>query len=245
MREGLVSNASTPSYRSCFLGRAMCDAPAPEGASPPDILRAPDGKARPSWAMTSPLMQEYYDTEWGVPVRDEQGVFERICLEAFQAGLSWRTVLEKREAFREVFFDFVPERVAEMTEDDIAQRMQDTRIIRNRKKIEATVHNARRTLALRSDGGLHTLVWSFQPDRTPVPRTLDEIPTQSEASVALSKALKKRGFKFVGPTTMYALMEAIGMIDTHLVGSHRRGVSGLWTADGRRIAALNDDASPT
>src|SRR5690625_372560 len=193
MREGLVSNASTPSYRSCFLGRAMCDAPAPEGASPPDILRAPDGKARPSWAMTSPLMQEYYDTEWGVPVRDEQGVFERICLEAFQAGLSWRTVLEKREAFREVFFDFVPERVAEMTEDDIAQRMQDTRIIRNRKKIEATVHNARRTRALRSDGGLNNVVWSCRPERTPAPRTVDAITTQSEAPAPLSTHVTQRG----------------------------------------------------
>lgn len=213
----------------------MAEASAFENADLSGAVRCKDGKIRPRWAVETPMLQEYYDTEWGVPVRDEQGVFERICLEAFQAGLSWRTVLEKRAAFRELFHDFVPDRVAQMNEQDVERLMHDARIIRNRRKIEATLHNARQTLMLREHGGLHTVVWMFQPLQTPVPHALSDIPTQSDASASLSKALKNHGFKFVGPTTMYALMEAIGMIDTHLVSSHRRGVSGLWTPDGRRV----------
>lgn len=200
-----------------------------------DLCRSEDGLIRPRWALATPLLTAYYDEEWGVPVRSERGLFERISLEAFQAGLSWRTVLEKRPAFREVFYNFEPERIAQMDASDVERLMTDARIIRNRRKIEATLHNARQTLAMRDAGGLVDFVWSFQPDTTPMPRTLDEIPTQSEASVALSKALKRKGFKFVGPTTMYALMEAIGMVDTHLLQSHRRGISGLWDAQGRRI----------
>lgn len=203
----------------------------------PELLRSNDGLLRPAWAMATPLLQDYYDKEWGVPVRDEQGLFERVSLEAFQAGLSWRTVLQKRPAFREVFFDFDPEKVSQMTGDDVERLMADARIIRNRRKVEATIHNAHRTLALREAGGLSTLIWSFQPERTPMPRTMNEIPTQSDASRALAKRLKQHGFKFVGPTTMYALMEAIGVVDTHLLGSHRRGSSGLWDADGRRLNA--------
>lgn len=209
----------------------------PSTELPDGLVRLEDGLIRPAWAAQSPLLLAYYDEEWGVPVRDEQGLFERICLEAFQAGLSWRTVLEKRPAFREVFHDFDPERVAQMTQEDVERLMHDVRIIRNRRKIEATLHNAHQTLALRAAGGLAEFVWSFQPDRTPLPRTIQEIPTQSETSVALSKALKRKGFKFVGPTTMYALMEAIGMVDTHLLQSHRRGVSGLWDETGRRVDA--------
>lgn len=213
----------------------MSDAPPFDPADVTDITRCDDGKIRPLWAVQTPLLQHYYDTEWGVPVRDEQGIFERISLEAFQAGLSWRTVLEKRPAFRALFHDFVPDRVAAMTTVDVERLMLDARIIRNRRKIEATLHNARCTLELRATGGLADFVWSFQPETTPLPNTLAEIPTQSEASKSLSKSLKKLGFKFVGPTTMYALMEAIGMVDTHLLLSHRRGCSGLWDAEGRRI----------
>ncbi len=201
-----------------------------------DLHQGEDGRVRPSWAMSTPLMKNYYDEEWGVPVVDEHGVFERLALEAFQAGLSWRTVLEKRDAFREVFFDFDPEKVAQLDERASARLMNDDRIIRNRLKIVATIHNAACTLRLRDEGGLHHFVWSFQPMVTPVPHSLAAIPTQDETSVALAKSLKKKGFKFVGPTTMYAMMEAIGMVDTHLVGSHRRGCSGFWDADGHRIA---------
>lgn len=187
-----------------------------------------DGLARPAWAATDPLLQEYYDTERGMPVRDEAGLFERISLEAFQAGLSWATVLRKREAFRKVFAGFDPDTVAGFTEADVARLLDDTRIIRNSAKIRATITNARATIDLRADGGLPDLIWLFQPAETPRPRTVDEIPTSSAESAALAKALKARGFRFVGPTSAYALMEAIGMVDTHLIGSHRRGASGIW-----------------
>lgn len=191
----------------------------------------PDGLARPQWAAADPLMQAYYDTEWGMPVRDERGMFERISLEAFQSGLSWATILRKRPAFRSAFDDFDPDRVAAYDERDVERLMGDAGIVRNRRKIEATVTNARATVALRSDGGLVELVWSFKPAVTPVPTSYDEVPTRSEESLALSKALRKAGFTFVGPTTMFALMEAVGIVDTHLVTSHRRGTSGVWGLD--------------
>ncbi len=190
-----------------------------------------DGLARPSWAATDPLLRDYYDTEWGVPVTDEHGVFERISLEAFQSGLSWVTILRKRAAFRAAFDGFDPDKVAAYGDADVARLLADEGIVRNRAKILATIKNAGATVALRSEGGLADFVWSFRPGTTPAPRSLGEIPTQSAESVALSKALRKKGFSFVGPTTMFALMEAIGMIDTHLVDSHRRGSSGLWPPD--------------
>ncbi|MEC5192780.1 MULTISPECIES: DNA-3-methyladenine glycosylase I [unclassified Arthrobacter] len=187
-----------------------------------------DGLARPAWAAVDPLLREYYDTEWGLPVRDEQGLYERISLEAFQAGLSWATILRKRPAFRAAFRDFDPGTVAAFTEADVERLLLDAGIVRNRLKIRAAITNAQATLALRDDGGLVDFVWSFQPDSTPEPATHQDVPTTSPESVALSRALRKRGFAFVGPTTMYALMEAIGMVDTHLLDSHRRGTSGVW-----------------
>jgi DNA-3-methyladenine glycosylase I len=195
---------------------------------PDGLVTGEDGLARPVWAATDPMLREYYDTEWGMPVRDERGVFERLSLEAFQSGLSWRTILAKRPAFRAAFADFDPDVVAVFGDDDVERLMADAGIVRNRAKIRATITNANATIALRADGGLADLVWSFRPDATPAPRTIAEVPTTSEASVALSKALRKRGFAFVGPTTMHALMEALGIVDTHLVGSHRRGTSGVW-----------------
>ena len=187
-----------------------------------------DGLARPVWASSDPLMQEYYDTEWGMPVRDERGLFERISLEAFQSGLSWATILRKRPAFRAAFDDFDPDAVAGYTDDDVDRLMADAGIVRNLRKVRATITNAQATVALREEGGLVDLVWSFRPDATPTPSTYDEVPTQSPESVALSKALRRKGFTFVGPTTMYALMEAVGIVDTHLLDSHRRGSSGVW-----------------
>jgi DNA-3-methyladenine glycosylase I len=195
---------------------------------PQGIIIGDDGLARPVWASTDPLMREYYDTEWGLPVRDEQGLYERISLEAFQAGLSWATILRKRPAFRAAFADFHPDIVAAFTEADVERLLQDPGIVRNRLKIRAAITNARATVALRDDGGLVDFVWKFQPPATPTPLTYADVPTQSPESVALSKALRKKGFAFVGPTTMFALMEAIGMVDTHLVDSHRRGSSGVW-----------------
>lgn len=193
-----------------------------------DLVIGDDGLARPVWASTDPMLRDYYDTEWGMPVHDERGVFERLSLEAFQSGLSWRTILAKRPAFRAAFADFDPDTVAAFGDDDVDRLLGDAGIVRNRAKIAATITNANATVALRADGGLADFVWSFRPDDTPRPRTAAEVPTTSPESTALSKALRKRGFAFVGPTTMHALMEALGIVDTHLLGSHRRATSGIW-----------------
>ncbi|WP_413320616.1 DNA-3-methyladenine glycosylase I [Agrococcus sp. 1P02AA] len=201
------------------------------------LIVGEDGLARPAWAASDPLLRDYYDHEWGVPVRDETGLFERLSLEAFQSGLSWVTILRKRPAFRAAFAGFEPDAVARFDEGDAARLMADAGIVRNRRKVDATIQNARATVALRDEGGLPALIWSFQPETTPVPASQAEVPTQSPASLALSKELKRRGFAHVGPTTMFALMEAVGIVDTHLVGSHRRGSSGVWSADGTRAPA--------
>lgn len=187
-----------------------------------------DGLARPTWASLDPMMRTYYDTEWGMPVRDERGVFERLSLEAFQSGLSWATILRKRPAFREAFANFDPDVVAGFDGADVERLMADVGIVRNLAKVRATITNAGATMRLREQGGLAEFVWSFQPDRTPEPTSYEDIPTTSPESVALAKALRREGFAFVGPTTMFALMEAIGIVDTHLIGSHRRGTSGVW-----------------
>lgn len=187
-----------------------------------------DGLARPEWAASDPLLREYYDSEWGMPVTDERGLFERLSLEAFQAGLSWATILRKRPAFRAAFDDFEPDRVAAYGEAEIGRLLADEGIVRNRAKILATIGNARATIALRDEGGLSRLIWSFRPDTTPSPVSLDEIPASSPESVALTQALKRKGFSFVGPTMMFALLEAVGVVDTHLLDSHRRGTSGIW-----------------
>lgn len=192
------------------------------------VVVGEDGLARPPWASSDPLLMTYYDTEWGMPVHDERGMFERITLEGFQAGLSWAIILRKRPAFREVFSRFDPEIVAKYGEREVEAMLNDQRIVRNEAKIRAAIKNARATLQLRDKGGLVQFVWSFAPADTPRPRTISQIPTSSEESRALSRALKREGFTFVGPTTMFALMEAVGVVDTHLVGSHRRGTSGVW-----------------
>ncbi|ANN74066.1 DNA-3-methyladenine glycosylase I [Bordetella bronchialis] len=208
--------------------RAARPVPAVGIAADSGLIVGADGLARPPWAAVDPLLQAYYDTEWGMPVRDERGMFERLVLEGFQSGLSWATILRKREAFRAAFHRFDPDTVAAYTDADVQRLLADAGIVRNRAKILATINNAAATIRLREQGGLAEFIWSFQPEETPAPRTLAEIPTVSEASIALSKALRQLGFAFVGPTTMHALMEATGIIDTHLVGSHRRGSSGIW-----------------
>ncbi|MDO8383975.1 MAG: DNA-3-methyladenine glycosylase I [Microbacterium sp.] len=203
----------------------MTDAPA---APSEDLVVGDDGLARPRWASTDPLLRSYYDDEWGMPVRDERGLFERLSLEAFQSGLSWAIILRKRPGFRAAFADFDPDVVAEYGDAEVERLLADAAIVRNRAKILATIANAQATVALRSDGGLADLVWSFRPDATPTPLRFTDIPSTSDESRALAKALKARGFRFVGPTTAFALMEAVGIVDTHLVGSHRRGSSGVW-----------------
>jgi len=184
-----------------------------------------DGVARCPWAGGPGVMRDYHDTEWGRPVAGESAYLERLTLEAFQSGLSWSTILNKRQAFREAFAGFDADVVAGYDEGDVARLMADARIVRNRLKVAAAITNARATVALREAGGLESLVLSFRPDPSPAPATAEELATVSPESKALAKELKRRGFAFVGPTTMFALMEAIGVFDPHLTGCHRRGVA--------------------
>jgi DNA-3-methyladenine glycosylase I len=168
------------------------------------------------WAPADdPLLGDYHDQEWGRPIGTVTGLFERMCLEGFQSGLSWRTVLAKRPAFREVFADFDPAVAAALSDADVERLMADARIIRNRRKIEAVRTNAR--LVGELDAEFVRLVWSYEAPPRPTPRTLAEVPPTSAESVALSKELRRRGFAFVGPTTVYAGMQACGLVDDHLI----------------------------
>jgi len=189
----------------------------------PGPIVGDDGLARCPWAAGHPVNRDYHDTEWGRPIQGEAAHLERLTLEAFQSGLSWLTILNKRPAFRAAFADFDAETVAAYDDTDRARLMADAGIVRNRLKIDAAITNARATVALRDQGGLAAYVEGFRPEVGPAPATTEEMVTTSPESVALSKGLKKQGFVFVGPTTMYALMEAIGIVDDHLVGCHRRG----------------------
>jgi DNA-3-methyladenine glycosylase I len=166
-----------------------------------------------------PLYERYHDEEWGRPVTDERGLFERMSLEAFQSGLAWITILRKREAFRAAFAGFEPEAVARFGDDDVARLLGDAGIVRNRAKIEATIANARATVDLHDGGAtLHGLIWERHrpPPRDGPPQTWADVPSQTPETVALAKELKRRGFRFVGPTTLYALMQACGVVDDHL-----------------------------
>jgi len=185
-----------------------------------------DGVARCPWATGDPVNRAYHDTEWGVPVSGEAAYLERLTLEAFQSGLSWRTILDKRDNFRAAFAGFDADVVAAYDDADRTRLMADAGIVRNRLKVDAAITNARATVALREGEGLERFVLGFRPEVHPAPMSTDDVATTSPESVALSKALKRVGFVFVGPTTMYALMEAIGLVDDHLVGCHRRGLTG-------------------
>lgn len=185
-------------------------------------VMGPDGKLRCPWAGATEEYMAYHDLEWGKPVHDEHGLYERLMLEAFQSGLSWLTILRKREGIRDAFCNFDPEKVAAFTEVDIERLMLDARIIRNRQKINAAVTNARATIALREHGGLESLVWSFAPESWPVPESLHDVAAITAESTALAMALKKAGFVFVGPTTAYAAMQAIGLVNDHLATCHAR-----------------------
>lgn len=259
--------------------------------SQPNIPATPleNTPSYPTW-VTDELLRDYYDTEWGIPVTDERGLFEALSLEAFQVGLSWRTILARREAFRRAFEGFDPERVATFTDRDVARLVQNEDIIRNERKIRAVISNAQlalrmrelaatphdasaeaillpliapsspptntnsveapntrrrrvRTLSIedlnrmrertlsdgtRVPGGLPAWLWSFAPNETIAPHTLEDIPTDTPESALLAKSFKALGGVFLGPVTAYALMCAVGMVDAHLVGSHRRGCSGLF-----------------
>jgi len=172
---------------------------------------------RRCWDTDDPAYRDYHDHEWGRPLTDERSLYEKVCLEGFQSGLSWAIVLRKRAAFREVFAGFDPEAVAGYGLADVDRLIADERIIRNRRKIEATIANAEATLALREAGTpLDALVWSFRPEPGAPPASFADVPTDTPESTALSKVLRRAGFRFVGPTTMYALMQAAGLVNDHL-----------------------------
>jgi DNA-3-methyladenine glycosylase I len=180
-----------------------------------DVVIGDDGLARCAWGGSTPDYAVYHDTEWGRPVRDDDGLYERLTLEAFQSGLSWITILRKRPAFRAAFAGFEIAKVAEFGEADVERLLTDAGIVRNRAKIEAAIANARAAAELPE--GIAALLWSFAPTaRAARPASFAEVPAVTEESKALAKALKRRGFRFVGPTTAYALMQATGMVDDHL-----------------------------
>jgi DNA-3-methyladenine glycosylase I len=184
----------------------------PEGDG---LLEGVDGRLRCSWAGSAPEYLDYHDSEWGREIRGDQALFERLSLEAFQSGLSWITILRKRDAFRSAFKGFDIEQVAAFGEDDVHRLLGDAGIVRNRAKVEATIANARAILDL--DDPFSDLLWSFAPPETrPAPRTLADVAATTPESTAMAKELKRRGFRFVGPTTAYALMQATGMVDDHL-----------------------------
>ena len=176
----------------------------------------PDGVLRCPWALSAPDYLGYHDLEWGSPLHGDNAMFERLTLEAFQSGLSWLIILRKRPAFRSAFAGFSIGDVAEFDDGDVERLLVDAGIVRNRSKIEAAVANAR--VALTIDGGLSAMLWSYAPEARKAPSTLDDVPGVTPESTALSQDLKRRGMTFVGPTTAYALMQATGMVDDHLVG---------------------------
>ena len=184
-----------------------------------DLVIGADGRARCRWGASTPEYAAYHDDEWGRPVRDADALYERLCLEAFQSGLSWLTILRKRESFRIAFAGFRIAAVAEFGAADVERLLGDAGIVRNRAKIEAAIANARAAAAVDDLGGL---IWSHAPEPRPAPRTIDEVPAVTPESTALAKELKRRGFRFVGPTTAYALMQACGLVNDHLDGCWAR-----------------------
>jgi DNA-3-methyladenine glycosylase I len=189
------------------------------------VVRGPDGKRRCGWSVSAPENVAYHDDEWGRPVVDDVRLYEKLCLEGFQSGLSWLTILRKRERFREAFAGFDPERVAGFGARDIKRLMGDAGIVRHRGKIEATIANARATLEVQErTGSLAALVWSFEPPRRGrrVPERLGDLAAVTAESKALAAALRRFGFRFVGPTTAYAAMQSLGLVNDHLKGCHVR-----------------------
>ncbi|HWL78384.1 DNA-3-methyladenine glycosylase I [Microbacterium sp.] len=203
-----------------------------------DVAVDENGVARCRWADSDPEYRRYHDEEWGTPLHGDRALFEKMSLEGFQAGLSWITILRKRPRFREAFAGFDPEIVARFGDDDVERLMADAGIVRNRAKILATISNAR-VVAEMAEGELDELMWSFapQPDARPRPRSFAEVPATTPESKAMSKALLARGFRFVGPTTMYALMQSAGMVDDH--------VEGCWRAASGSSVAVRGDLSPS
>jgi DNA-3-methyladenine glycosylase I len=191
------------------------------------LTRGEDGVVRCFWGDSAPEYRPYHDTEWGFPVADDRRLFEKLCLEGFQSGLSWLTILRKRESFRRAFAGFDFEQVARFGEKDVARLLQDASIVRHRGKIEATINNAKRAVELvEEEGSLAAFVWRFEPDAASRPKrpTWEELlqMAQTDESRALAKELKRRGWRFVGPTTVYAFMQAMGLVNDHLHGCDAR-----------------------
>ncbi|MCK2035544.1 DNA-3-methyladenine glycosylase I [Microbacterium sp. SSW1-49] len=184
------------------------------------VITGPDERARCAWVGDDAEYRRYHDEEWGTPLHGDRALFEKMALEGFQAGLSWITILRKRPHFREVFCGFEPEAVAEFDEGDVERLMGDAGIVRNRAKIEATIGNAQIVRGM-AEGELDALMWSFAPPAASRPATMGEVPAVTPESTAMSKELRRRGFRFVGPTTMYALMQSAGMVDDHIQGCWR------------------------
>jgi DNA-3-methyladenine glycosylase I len=192
-----------------------------------DLVVGADGQARCRWAASTPDYAAYHDGEWGRAVHGERALFERFTLEAFQSGLSWLTILRKRESFRAAFANFDADVVARFGPADRARLMADPGIVRNNAKVDAAIANASAVLRLREQGGLDELVWSHRPSgRRRAPRSFADVPARTPESMALAKALKRNGFVFVGPTTAYAAMQACGVVNDHLAGCHVRALAG-------------------
>ena len=182
-----------------------------------------DDHSRCPWGVDPPEYRRYHDEEWGRPVVDDVRIYEKLCLEGFQAGLSWLTILRKREGFRRAFAGFDPATVAGFGPDHVARLLGDAAIVRHRGKIEAAIANARATLEIQhQDGSLAALVWRFEPPPGPPPTAMADLPASTPESVALSRELRRRGFRFVGPTTVYAAMQSLGVVDDHLADCHLR-----------------------
>jgi DNA-3-methyladenine glycosylase I len=183
-----------------------------------DLATGEDGKARCRWGSTDELNRAYHDNEWGRPVTEERGLYEKLCLECLQSGLSWALILRKRDGIRDAFAAFAPDAVASFGPKEIENLLNDPRVIRNRRKIEAIVRNAQATVAMRDENPLQELVWSFRPPARKAPRAYADMVSLSEESKQLAKELKRRGFAFVGPTTVYSTMQAVGVVNDHLAG---------------------------
>ncbi len=203
-----------------------CVQPDESSATPAGVIVGDDGVARCTWADSAPEYRAYHDTEWGFPVSDDRRLFEKLSLEGFQAGLSWLTILRKREAFRRAFAEFDFERVAEFGSDDVTRLLGDAGIVRHRGKIEAVINNAQRTVDLvAQEGSLAAFVWGFEPSAHRSGLRSGEVPSTTEESRALARELKRRGWRFVGPTTVYAFIQAMGLVNDHLTGCHARGAA--------------------
>jgi DNA-3-methyladenine glycosylase I len=198
--------------------------------TPAGLFKAEDSVLRCAWCQATPAYRDYHDREWGFPVTDDRRLFEKLCLEGFQAGLSWLTILNKREAFRAAFANFEAERIARFDERDVARLLADAGIVRHRGKIESTINNAKRVIELRAEfGSLSAYAWGFEPAPKSRPKRITlaalKAITTSPESIAMSKDLKKRGWSFVGPTTVYAFMQAMGLVNDHIEGCHVRAAA--------------------